>query len=94
MNVLGETPTPEISKSSNAVFVSFNYRLNAFGFLALEELWHDGVTGNYGLRDQVMALNWIQDNIINFGGNPDRVSIMGTINSCLAVVSMVKVVRK
>lgn len=62
------------------VYVSFNYRLNAFGFLAHPELSRDnefGVSGNYGIMDQIKALEWIQDNIASFGGNPDNVTIAG-----------------
>ena len=54
--------------------VSINYRLGLLGFLSLatEEL-----SGNMGLLDQVMALQWVQDNIGAFGGDPRRVTIMG-----------------
>ena len=58
------------------VLVSFNYRLGAFGFLALETLtWrsHSGSSGNYGFMDQIAALKWVKKNIINFGGDPDKV---------------------
>ncbi len=62
------------------VFVSFNYRLWKFGFLALPELSKESehhVSGNYGLLDQVAALRWVKDNIAAFGGNPDNVTIFG-----------------
>ena len=58
------------------VFVSFNYRLNVFGFLALERLsWVSkvGTSGNYGILDQIQALQWVQDNIEAFGGDPKQV---------------------
>ena len=58
------------------VLVSFNYRLGAFGFLALETLtWraHTGSSGNYGFMDQIAALKWVKNNIINFGGDPEKV---------------------
>jgi para-nitrobenzyl esterase len=62
------------------VVVSFNYRLGIFGFLA-----HPGLTkesphqaaGNYGLLDQVAALEWVHKNIAAFGGDPDEVTIFG-----------------
>ena len=58
------------------VLVSFNYRLGAFGFLALETLtWrsHSGSSGNYGFMDQIAALKWVKENVINFGGDPEKV---------------------
>lgn len=62
------------------VTVSFNYRLNAFGFLAHPALSAEsehGSSGNYGLLDQIAALEWIQRSISIFGGDPDRVTIFG-----------------
>lgn len=72
------------------VFVSINYRLHALGYLALPELREEdpeGLCGNYGFYDQLAALKWIQRNIAAFGGDPDRVTIMGQsagAGSCLA----------
>ena len=63
-----------------AVFVSVNYRLGPLGWLAHEELSaesEDGISGNYGLLDQVAALEWVRDNIEAFGGDPANVTIMG-----------------
>lgn len=62
------------------VIVSINYRLGGLGFLALEALASedpDGINGNYGLRDQIAALRWVQDNIAAFGGDPEQVTIFG-----------------
>jgi para-nitrobenzyl esterase len=62
------------------VVVTFNYRLNVFGFLAHPELSREsehGVSGNYGILDQVAALRWVQRNIAAFGGDPTRVTIFG-----------------
>ncbi len=62
------------------VVVSFNYRLNVFGFLAHPALTaesdHDS-SGNYALLDQIAALQWIQRNIAAFGGDPERVTLFG-----------------
>lgn len=62
------------------VFVSVNYRLGPLGWMALPELSaesRDGVSGNYGLLDQIQALKWVKANIGAFGGDPNNVTIMG-----------------
>jgi para-nitrobenzyl esterase len=72
-------PTNIIEKHGH-VFVSMNYRLNGFGFMALPELAAEnptGTTGNYGLQDQRAAMQWVQRNIRNFGGDPSKVTIQG-----------------
>ena len=64
----------------DVVVVSMNYRLNVFGFFAHAELakesGHDSA-GNYGLLDQVAALEWVHKNIAGFGGDPAKVTIFG-----------------
>uniref|UniRef100_A0A8C5N022 Carboxylic ester hydrolase n=1 Tax=Leptobrachium leishanense TaxID=445787 RepID=A0A8C5N022_9ANUR len=76
----GYSPTEELAENSPVVHVSFNYRLNAFGFMALE-LFREGsptnTSGNYGFMDQLAALQWVRDNIRYFGGDPDKVTIYG-----------------
>src|SRR5215472_15584174 len=60
--------------------VTFNYRLGAMGFLAHAALSGESsrkVSGNYGLLDQITALQWVQSNIAQFGGNPEDVTIFG-----------------
>jgi carboxylesterase type B len=58
----------------DVVQVAINYRLTTLGFLALK----DGVTnGNFGLADQINALDWVRKNIQDFGGDPDRITIFG-----------------
>jgi len=62
------------------IVVTFGYRLGPFGFLALPELTKESPfhsSGNYGLMDQVAALQWVHDNIAAFGGDPARVTIAG-----------------
>ncbi|MFH1092170.1 MAG: carboxylesterase family protein [Pseudomonadota bacterium] len=62
------------------VVVTFNYRLGALGFLAhtlLSVESPDNISGNYGLLDQVAALQWVQRHIDRFGGDPDKVTIFG-----------------
>jgi para-nitrobenzyl esterase len=63
-----------------AVIVSFNYRVGRFGFFAHPALSKEGgsaALGNYGLMDQIAALQWVQRNIAAFGGNAGNVTIWG-----------------
>ncbi|KAK2895011.1 hypothetical protein Q8A67_012240 [Cirrhinus molitorella] len=76
----GYSPTEELAARTQMVYVSLNYRLNAFGFMALEVLREGSPTnssGNYGFMDQIQALQWVQRNIHNFGGDAGRVTIFG-----------------
>ena len=58
--------------------VTLNYRLGPMGFVCLPQLKEEaGVTGNYGLYDQMTAIQWVKDNIAAFGGDPDNITIMG-----------------
>ena len=57
------------------VIVSVEYRTGALGFMAHPELTKD--SGNYGILDQIYALQWVQRNIANFGGDPQKVTIFG-----------------
>jgi para-nitrobenzyl esterase len=62
------------------IVVTVNYRLGALGFLAHPALSREseiGVSGNYGLLDQIAALRWVQDNIGSFGGDPANVTAVG-----------------
>jgi para-nitrobenzyl esterase len=76
------------------VVVSANYRLGPFGFLAHPALTAESdhhSSGNYGLLDQLQALHWVQENIRAFGGDPDRVTVMGqsagAVDTCLLMAS-------
>lgn len=65
---------------NGVVLVTINYRLGPFGYLAHPALSADdprGVSGNYGLLDQIAALQWVSDNIEAFGGDPNNVTIFG-----------------
>jgi len=62
------------------VFVSLNYRMNIFGFLAHPDLTKESqhhASGDYALQDQIAALQWVHDNIASFGGDPRNVMIFG-----------------
>lgn len=64
--------------AKGVVVVSMNYRLGVFGFLAHPDLDREGEnSGNFGLQDQIKALQWVRDNISLFGGDPDNVTLFG-----------------
>jgi para-nitrobenzyl esterase len=68
-----------LARRDDVVFVTINHRLGVLGFLHLAELGGDGFadSGNVGMLDIVAALEWIRDNIANFGGDPSRVLVFG-----------------
>jgi para-nitrobenzyl esterase len=68
-----------LAKKEDVVVVSVNHRLNIFGFLHLADIGGDkwAQATNVGVQDLVAALEWVRDNIENFGGDPDRVTIFG-----------------
>ena len=62
----------------NIVGVTLNYRLGPMGFVCLPQLEQEaGFTGNYGLYDQMTAIQWVKNNIASFGGDPENITIMG-----------------
>ncbi len=64
----------------DVVLVTINYRLGVFGYFAHPELVAESPAfsaGNYGILDQIQALQWVQDNIAAFGGDPDNVTVFG-----------------
>ncbi|MBI5722953.1 MAG: carboxylesterase family protein [Planctomycetes bacterium] len=73
---------------SGVVLVTINYRLGALGYLAhplLNKESDKGVSGNYGMLDQIAALEWVKRNISAFGGDPDCVTIFGESAGGLSV---------
>jgi para-nitrobenzyl esterase len=69
----------DLPRDHDVVAVSVNHRLNIFGYLHLGELMGDAYksSGSVGMQDLVLALQWVRDNIANFGGDPGNVTIMG-----------------
>ncbi|MBQ7001904.1 MAG: carboxylesterase family protein [Oscillospiraceae bacterium] len=66
--------------------VTLNYRLGPLGFACLPELKQEaGITGNYGLFDQLTAMRWVKDNIASFGGDPENITIMGQSAGAMSV---------
>ena len=91
-NFAGAASDPTFDGESLArhgvVLVTLNYRLGVFGFLALPELSRESphrVSGNYGLLDQIRALQWVHDNIARFGGDPANVTIFGESSGSLDI---------
>ncbi|SOE21437.1 para-nitrobenzyl esterase [Spirosomataceae bacterium TFI 002] len=76
----------------DVVFVSINYRVGIFGFLAHPELSAESngeASGNYALLDQIQGLKWIQKNIDAFGGDPNNVTIIGQSAGSFSVQALV-----
>lgn len=88
----GSTSEPvysgEMLAKKGIVLVSIAYRVGQIGFLAHPELSAEspnGVSGNYGLLDMIAGLQWVQENIAEFGGDPDQVTIFGESAGGIAV---------
>ena len=70
------------------ILVTINYRVGLYGFLAHPSLSKDdphAVSGNYGILDQMAALDWIRENIRQFGGDPDNITIFGQSAGAMSV---------
>uniref|UniRef100_A0A1B0CB37 Carboxylesterase type B domain-containing protein n=1 Tax=Lutzomyia longipalpis TaxID=7200 RepID=A0A1B0CB37_LUTLO len=73
-------PSKRYARARDVIFVRPNFRVGAFGFLALDALsrsTHPPRSGNYGLSDIITALKWIKINIVNFGGDANSVTLFG-----------------
>ena len=80
--------------TADAVVVSINYRLGLLGWVDLSELGPEyAESGDAWLTDQVMALQWVQDNIAAFGGDPDNVTIVGESAGAAAVLALCGISR-
>ena len=81
----------EAVSKQGAVFVNFNYRLGALGFMAHPELSAESphkTSGNYGFLDQIAALQWVKRNIARFGGDPANVTIAGQSAGSMSVQTL------
>jgi para-nitrobenzyl esterase len=83
-----------LAEREDVVVVTINYRLGPFGFLAHPALTAEGgirASGNFGMLDQIAALEWVRDNVAAFGGDPDRVTLFGqsagSVSICRLLVS-------
>lgn len=71
---------PEVLASKGVVVVEVGHRLGVFGYLALPQLSEEtgyGASGNWGLMDEIKALEWVVENIEAFGGDPERITVGG-----------------
>lgn len=95
--IMGSSATPIYDGAALArrgcIYVSVNYRLGALGCLDLSSLSTAGhpIDSNLFLRDLVLALQWVRDNIAVFGGDPDNVTIFGESAGAQAVVTLLAV---
>lgn len=71
---VGSKHSADYFMDENVIMVNFHYRLAALGFLSTE---NSILPGNFGLKDQAMALKWIQENIASFGGDPNKITVFG-----------------
>ncbi len=72
------------------VLVTINYRLGLFGYFAHPDLTkRDGHSGNYGLLDQIAAVDWVRENIHAFGGNAEKITIFGQSAGGMSVRALV-----
>lgn len=82
--------------SMGVVVVTLNYRLGPFGFLAhpaLSAESPEGTSGNYGLLDQIAALEWVQDNIEALGGDPENVTVFGESAGAMSILHLMSTPR-
>ena len=74
-----------LAAPGDIIVVTVNYRLGALGFLAHPALSANDDVGNYGFADQQAALRWVRDNIANFGGDPNKVTVAGESAGAMSV---------
>jgi para-nitrobenzyl esterase len=84
-----------LSTRGDVAVVTINYRLGLLGFLNLNEVTKGRIpaTGNEGLLDQLSALEWVRDNIVRFGGDPDNVTIFGESAGAMSIGVLVAMPR-
>lgn len=90
--IMGSSSEPALRgynlvQNMQVVYVSVNFRLGALGYLDLRSVGEDCVA-NPALHDQLLALRWVRENIANFGGDPDNVTLMGESAGAAAAVTL------
>ena len=74
------------------VYITLNYRVGVFGFLAHPALSAEspaGSSGNYGLLDQIAGLHWVRDNAAAFGGDPERITVFGVSAGAASIAALI-----
>ncbi|XP_030752570.1 venom carboxylesterase-6-like isoform X3 [Sitophilus oryzae] len=82
-----ENFAPDYFLEQGVIYVAFNYRLGVFGFLSTND---STASGNWGLKDQVLALQWTKENIKYFGGDPEKITIFGQSAGAASVSYMLQ----
>ena len=79
-----------LAAAQDVVVVNLNHRLNIFGYISLDDHGGSahGLTSNNGMRDILLALHWVRDNIAGFGGDPDNVTIFGQSGGGMKVTTL------
>ncbi len=75
--------------ANDVVIVTFNYRIHVFGFVnfgAIDSAYED--SGYLGMKDQVAALQWVKENIAEFGGNPDNITVFGESAGSMSIMML------
>lgn len=81
----------KFAPKAQVVMVTLNYRIGALGYLAEPSLSAEsatGVSGNYGLQDQIAALQWVREQIAYFGGDPRNVTVFGESAGAMSICSL------
>lgn len=80
----------KLVRRGQVVYVSLNYRLGAWGWMHFDEYAGSElpIDNNLGLRDQLAALQWVQENIALFGGDPSRVTVFGESAGAIAIAAL------
>lgn len=83
------------ARNGDVVVVTINYRLGMLGFLYLDELGgkEHGYAANCGLLDQIAALEWVRDNIENFGGDPENITLAGESAGAMSIGALLAMPR-
>lgn len=75
-----------LAYKTQSIVVTVQYRVGVLGFLHAPKL---GIQGNMGIHDQIMALRWVKRNIAAFGGDSDRVTLMGRFSGSMSISAMI-----